>query len=431
MHRALILAAAVLCLLAASPSAMAYSASLSSGRLTVTAAPGEVNDLLITSHSEGGDDDDDGRSYIRIREAGTGIALSTGPGCGVYAGDVWCVSANSIVVNAGDGDDKVKSEVNVPSTLHGGPGRDDLVSGGADDTIDGQEDADTLMGGYGNDDMRGGPGVDTVTYSYAWYRIFADIDGKADDGAIGGRDNVRTDVENITGGRSNDTLTGGAGPNVLNGADGDDTLLGGEGGDALIGGSGRDSLSGESGDDSLNSVDGIVDDVACGEGADTATADEADDVATDCEAATVSEPVAPPPPGPALVRVQQKPVRVTDDGLAPLRLRCTRVARGACTGSVTLTVRAKAKDKAKAQGKAKAAATRKRPRHEVVGRARFTVRSGRLAVVKVRLSRNGRRRVLRRRRVRCRVSVAVRRASGPAETVRGVVTLEAPEVKAP
>jgi hypothetical protein len=427
MRRWPLIAGALLCFLVACPPAMASVASVSNGRLTVTAGPGETNHIQLYEYE--GDDDD---TYIRVREA-PGVGLSTGSGCGLYQGDVWCGPVSSLTVSAGDGDDKVTSEATVPSTLLGGHGADHLTGGAGDDTIDGQEDADTLMGGFGNDDLRGGSGIDTVTYSYAWYRIVADTDGNADDGAVGGHDNVRTDVENLSGGRGSDTLTGSAGPNVLNGGEGNDTLHGGDGGDALVGGTGRDSLSGDAGDDSLSTVDGAVDTVACGEGSDTATADEDDELAADCESATLSNAVAPPPPGPALIRLQQKPVRVTPNGLAPLRLRCTSAAKGACTGNVTLTLPAKAKanseakDKNKAKNKAKAKASARR---QVLGRARFRVRSGRLATVKVRLSRNGRRRVLRRRRVRCRVSVAVRHAEG-AGTVRGAVTLEAPEVTAP
>jgi hypothetical protein len=428
MRRGLILATMLICLLAACPPAMASFASVSGGRLTVTGGSAEVNDLMITSQGGGGDDG--GGSSIRVRETGPGADLSHGTGCHAVAdNEVRCSSVDRITVNAGDGDDKVVNQTWEPSTLNGGRGADDLSGGGADDTIDGQEENDTLLGGFGDDDMRGGSGVDTVSYSYAWYRIVADLDGNADDGAMGGHDRVGADVENLTGGKSSDSLTGGSGPNVLNGADGNDTLLGGEGGDALVGGAGRDSLSGETGDDSLNSVDGVLDNVACGEGGDTVTADEVDELTPDCESATLSTEVAPPPPGPALVRLQQKPVRVTENGLAPLRLRCTRVARGACVGNLTLTLPVKAKTKTKT--KAKTSAARQRARQEVLGRARFRIGSGRLTTVKVRLSRNGRRRVLRRRRVRCRVSVAVRHADGPARTVQGVVTLEGPEVTPP
>jgi RTX calcium-binding nonapeptide repeat (4 copies) len=318
------------------------------------------------------------------------------------------------------------NQTSEPLTVTGGPGADQLFGGSGDDSIDGQDDADTLMGGYGNDDMRGGSGADAVTYSYASYPIYADIDGNADDGAYSGHDNVRTDVENLIGGKGHARLTGNAGSNVLSGGEGNDTVYGGEGADALTGGAGRDTLRGESGDDSLDSLDGLAESPSCGDGADSLLADPSDELIGDCE--TVSYGVVPPPPAPAPqpVKVVRKVVRVTSDWRALLRLHCTRVARGSCTGSVKLTAPSRAKAKA-----SKRATRHRRSREVVLGRARFSVRSGRLATVKVRLSRNGRRRVVRRRRVRCRVSVAVRDARGVRRTVTGVVTLKAPEVTQP
>jgi Ca2+-binding RTX toxin-like protein len=422
-RRSLILAGALLCMLVACPPALAATASVSQGRLTVTGAPGEVNDLLITQQ-DGGDDDDGGS--VRVRESAPGASLAAGSYCeGVGPNEVRCSSVDELIVNAGDGNDKVVNYTWTPSRLTGGRGNDQLNGGGGADLLDGQEDADTLLGGYGNDDLRGGSGLDTVTYSYAWYPIVADPDGNADDGAVGGHDNVRPDVENLTGGRDSDRLYGNAGANALNGAEGDDALYGAEGNDTVVGGQGRDTLRGEAGDDSLDSLDGGVDSSGCGDGSDSLLADPSDERNGDCEA--VSFGIEPPAPGaaPEPVRVTRRAVRVTSNGFAPLRLRCTRAARGGCFGNVTLTLPTRARKKAKVSAAG-------RPRRQVVvGKARFSIRSGRLATVKVRLSRNGRRRVLRRKRIRCKVSVAVRQGDGIRATVTGVLTLKAPEVSAP
>lgn len=422
MRSALILIAALACLLVSAPPAIASYVSVSRDRLTITGAPGEVNDLLITS----GEHDDD--PYIRVRESGPGAGISNGSGCVLYAGDVYCGSAHRITVNAGDGNDKVVNQTSLESKLTGGRGDDQLYGGGGDDTVEGQDDADTLSGGFGDDDLKGGPGSDTVTFAYAWYGIVADPDDYADDGAFGGHDNVRKDVENLVGGRGSDRLYGNAGANSLTGGEGDDQLFGAEGNDMLTGGPGEDALRGEAGDDWLNSLDGVGDSSSCGEGNDSLIADPSDETTGDCE--SVSYGVTPPPPAaPLPVRVTKKVVRVTPRGLARLRLRCTSVARGGCTGTVKLIL--PRQQRGSSNAKASAQPTRERARQVVLGRARFSVRSGRLATVKVRLSRNGRRRVMRRRRVRCRVSVAVRDAQGVRRTVTGVVTLKAPEVTAP
>jgi hypothetical protein len=411
-------AAIVCCLLSPAP-ALAGTGSVNQGRLTVSSASGEANDLLFTQ--DGGDDGD---NSIRVRESGPGSVLSAGPGCQlVGANEVRCGSVYAITVNVGGGNDKVVNQAWAPSTLAGGPGDDQLYGGAGADSIDGQEDSDVVSGGFGDDDMSGGPGTDTVTYSYAWYPIVADPDGVADDGLGDGGDNVRPDVENLTGGRGSDTLTGGSGPNVLDGAEGNDTLNGRDGDDALVGGSGRDTLSGEAGADSLHTLDGAVDSSSCGSGRDSVIADPADSLAADCETSTLTTTIAPPLTGPAPrppVRITRKPVRVDRGGRARLRLRCVRPAAELCSGKVTLEL---------PEPRARKAATRRSRR--VLGSARFRARRGRLATVEVRLSRNGRRRVLRSRRIRCRASVAVRQANGATVTVRGTVTLVVPEVKGP
>jgi Ca2+-binding RTX toxin-like protein len=73
----------------------------------------------------------------------------------------------------------------------------------------------------------------------------------ADDGFPGENDDVRADVENITGGSGNDTLTGGVGSDTIIGGAGDDDIAGGDKSlvfacstdvDVLIGGEGDDKF---------------------------------------------------------------------------------------------------------------------------------------------------------------------------------------------
>ena len=85
-------------------------------------------------------------------------------------------------VNAGGGDDSVvlASDIPIPATLRGGPGRDRLLGGDAadkivggpgpdyltgrhgDDWIFGGSGPDKLFGGPGNDQLRGGPDTDLL-----------------------------------------------------------------------------------------------------------------------------------------------------------------------------------------------------------------------------------------------------------------------------
>ncbi|MCZ4611429.1 calcium-binding protein [Streptomyces sp. Lzd4kr] len=116
------------------------------------------------------------------------------------------------------------------NVLHGGGGSDLLQGGnaipGADPNLDG---SDTLFGGSGND---------TVSYGYRTDGVSVDPDNVADDGRAGENDNVRSDVENITGGAGNDSLSGRSG--VSN---------------RLVGGGGADDLDGFDGD-RLDILDG-------------------------------------------------------------------------------------------------------------------------------------------------------------------------------
>lgn len=94
-------------------------------------------------------------------------------------------------VNVLGGDDTVilSSDIPIPSTLRGGPGRDQLKGGSAADKIIGGSDDDILIGRRGDDLLLGGRG---------------------DDRLIGGQGNDR-----LQGGFGTDQLIGGPGQNSL------------------------------------------------------------------------------------------------------------------------------------------------------------------------------------------------------------------------
>ncbi len=121
------------------------------------------------------------------------------------------------------------------------------------------------------------------------------------DGEAGENDNVHPNVERVTGTNFNDTIIGEAGagpsqPNIFNGGNGNDTLRGGDGNDTVNGGDGDDTVVGNGGQDSLvggsgaDAVHGDVgeatvakDNLNCGTGVDTHTADPIDVVGASCE----------------------------------------------------------------------------------------------------------------------------------------------------
>jgi Ca2+-binding RTX toxin-like protein len=136
---------------------------------------------------------------------------------------------NDLVIG-GSSSDKVTGG-NGDDTLRGGPGGDSLGGGEGADSLTGFAGDDQLAGGPGPDVLSGVGGRDTAIYTDHGNNVTVDIDDVADDGnstdgAAGARDNVKSDVENLTGGPGNDTLIGSAADNVLNGRSGADTFVG-------------------------------------------------------------------------------------------------------------------------------------------------------------------------------------------------------------
>jgi Ca2+-binding RTX toxin-like protein len=253
--------------------------------------------------------------------------------------DVIVGTAGANSIDGGGGNDVICGGGGA-DTLKGGVGNDRLYGEGGGDTLEGNGGSDTFDGGLGADSISGGTGTDIATYSSRTLGVTVDIDGVADDGnsydgPAGARDNVMTDVENLTGGGGTDTLTGGAANNVLDGGKGADVLSGlggtdtasyssrtlgvtvdidgvaddgnsydgptgardnaepdvenlrgGAGGDTLIGsaatnkligGLGSDILRGLDGNDTIFANDGVADtEINCDGGANPGTADSAD-----------------------------------------------------------------------------------------------------------------------------------------------------------
>ncbi|HEX8121430.1 MAG TPA: calcium-binding protein [Solirubrobacteraceae bacterium] len=179
----------------------------------------------------------------RVREATDGYHFTNtagpilpGTGCvAVTANEVRCdaTGVTTLNVSTGNGNDDLTLEQNVtvPTTLLGGAG-DDFIRGGGG--------SDNIQGGVGADTTYGGGGDDAVSYDgrSAAQPVSVTLDGIANDGgaidASGARsDDVRGDIERITGGAGADTLVGNAWANVLRGGGGADTLRGGDGSDRL------------------------------------------------------------------------------------------------------------------------------------------------------------------------------------------------------
>jgi Ca2+-binding RTX toxin-like protein len=162
-------------------------------------------------------------------------------------------------VISGLGGDDVIEGLGGSDKVCGGDGRDRLDGGVGADAVVGDKGDDTLRPGeyqchawpgvyciypFGDeptsDQLIGGPGFDTADYGDRSWPVEITIDGLANDGWPGERDNVHLDVEAVVAGSGDDRLVGSGHPEHLNGGAGDDVLRGGPGIDVVACGPGTD-----------------------------------------------------------------------------------------------------------------------------------------------------------------------------------------------
>jgi Ca2+-binding RTX toxin-like protein len=157
-----------------------------------------------------------------------------------------------------------------------------LLGGGGEDVLDGGAGRDVLDGGVGADEMIGGANIDRVVYG-ALDGQSVTLDNVRDDGAPGELDNVHSDVEDVAGGAGDDSLIGSDAANVLDGGEGNDRLEGRGDIDTYLGGAGADTLL---------AVDGLGEQVDCGDDADGGEADAVDALIA-CEAVVFTRRALP------------------------------------------------------------------------------------------------------------------------------------------
>ena len=246
MRRFLILATAVCAVTAIPATAHAGTLSVAAGVLSYTENDANARNVVTISQSPDG-------SRITVtdsgRSGGRALTLQTDGSCTVIRTTGTCPAAGvtSVAVNTTDQDDTITLNAPIPGRLSGGNGNDKITGGPADDV---------LMGDAGADSLSGGAGRDTADYSARTAPVAVSLNGAADDGEVGEKDNVGGDVEILAGGSGDDQLSGNDGDNVLLGNAGNDILGGGAGNDQLDGGAGDDILAGSDGSDTLTGGDG-------------------------------------------------------------------------------------------------------------------------------------------------------------------------------
>jgi uncharacterized delta-60 repeat protein len=248
-----------------------------------TIAGGELNDTIV-----GGDGND------RMFGNGGADVFFGGAGTDIVAYDIRTNSVNLSIddvandgeagendnihstveqIRGGKGNDTLTGSDGI-NTLYGGAGNDKLFGMGGDDALFGEADNDVLDGGTGSDFISGGSGSqDEVTYASRTEDISVTLDGVANDANEFQQtlvvDNVKPDIEIVTGGSGNDLLVSGNQASTLRGGGGKDTLIGGGGADRLEGGAGNDTL---------RARDGIADVLDGGADSDSAQVDQNLDV---------------------------------------------------------------------------------------------------------------------------------------------------------
>jgi Ca2+-binding RTX toxin-like protein len=175
--------------------------------------------------------------------------------------------------SAGSANDTLASVEDVT----GSPGNDVLAGDDGDNVLKGGAGDDLIRGGAGANTLNGGTGTDTLDYAAAPAGVTVSlaatgpqVNGDATDAVSG--------FENLNGSPFDDTLSGNAGANTIKGFDGNDSIDGGGGTDTIDAGTGNDSVFAK---------DGVLDHIVCGTGNDSASVDSIDDVAADCEVASL------------------------------------------------------------------------------------------------------------------------------------------------
>jgi hypothetical protein len=252
-----------------------------------------------------------------------------------------------VSIGGGGGNDNLEAGP-VTTSLYGGDGDDVLVGNAERNYLDGGAGADQLLagdgtdslwGGAGADVLSGGGGLDEVTYGGTAPLRLSIGDGP-NDGAAGEGDDIRDDMESVSGGLGDDVLigdahgnrlVGGGGRDVLRGGDGADQLLGWGDGDELDGGAGPDEVSTRarrlSGLDRAMLADGEADELSCNGAAPFIDADGEDEL----------DQCAPTPGVHARGRIRQGR-RVT------LFVRCARESAVPCRGRLWIHLQGTRRD---------------------------------------------------------------------------------------
>src|SRR3954447_8587323 len=160
--------------------------------LAVSASVNSSHVLVITGTS--------GNDTITVNKIGNGKVTVSGVATQFSPGTS-SGKFNKISINAGNGNDLVTINSNVPyvsSVISAANGKDTLTGGVGNDQIDGDNDNDTLSGGAGGANLlRGDGGLDAANYSDRTDNLTITLDGQVNDGANGGAEHDNVQCEEV------------------------------------------------------------------------------------------------------------------------------------------------------------------------------------------------------------------------------------------
>lgn len=214
----------------------ASTVRVSGGQLQYTAASGEANDLRVAFTG----------THIHLRDR---VAITAGDGCVPDGtGAILCVPGTAEArYTLGNGADVMRYLAPHAARVDMGVDNDTYHGGGRDDSIGPNglvvQDADVI----------GGTGTDLITYANA-PAVRLSLDNQFNDGNRG-KENIRSDFEQIVGSKGNDVLIGSDAADkteLISGGLGNDTMQGLGGTDIFNEGpvpNGADHIQGQSGSD--------------------------------------------------------------------------------------------------------------------------------------------------------------------------------------
>lgn len=176
----------------------------------------------------------------------------------------------------------------LPTNVQTGSGRENIRTGGANDTIQAGSGADTIVTGNGTNFVKAGAGADLITLGTG--SDFVEGGGGNDtvNASAGGANYITdsTGSDQITGGAGNDTILPGANADTIVGGGGNDSIGAGSGADRVTTTGGNDSIVGGGGNDTIisgggsDTIDGgeANDQITAGAGADSVAGGNGDDI---------------------------------------------------------------------------------------------------------------------------------------------------------